>query len=116
MLRWPTKFIRYDRRHWGGNLADACLRSLGVKPNERFELDSLEAIAVLVGRGLGVSLVPDWAPPWPEGLNLFKLPVAGGAGRPVGILSTNPSPRRHLVDALMTVWAQSQTVDALESR
>jgi hypothetical protein len=25
----------------------------------------------MVDRGLGVSLLPDWAPPWPEGLSCF---------------------------------------------
>jgi hypothetical protein len=33
--------------------------------------DALDAIAVLVDRGLGVSILPDWAPPWPEVSN-FK--------------------------------------------
>jgi DNA-binding transcriptional LysR family regulator len=39
-------------------------------PRERFELDTLEAIAIMVDRGLGVALMHDWAPPWPEGLSL----------------------------------------------
>lgn len=68
-------FIRYDRTHWGGRLADLYLRRAGIRPQERFELDSLDAIAVMVDRGLGVALVPDWAPPWPAGLQLRKLRV-----------------------------------------
>jgi DNA-binding transcriptional LysR family regulator len=36
-------------------------------------LSTLDAIAVMVDRGLGVSLVPDWSPPWPEGLSLARL-------------------------------------------
>ena len=47
----------------------------GIVPQERFELNALNAIAVMVDRGLGVSLVPDWARPWPEGLNLVRLPL-----------------------------------------
>ncbi len=69
-------FIRYDRSQWGGRLADVYLRRAGLRPQERFELDSLDAIAVLVDRGLGVSLVPDWAPPWPAGLSLRKVALA----------------------------------------
>jgi DNA-binding transcriptional LysR family regulator len=59
----------------GGRQVDAYLRKVGIKPNERFELDGLEAIAVMVDRGLGVTILPDWAPPWPEGLSLAKLPL-----------------------------------------
>jgi DNA-binding transcriptional LysR family regulator len=67
--------IRYDRNQWGGRLADDYLRMAQITPNERFELNALNAIAVMVDRGLGVSLVPDWARPWPEGLRLLRLPV-----------------------------------------
>jgi DNA-binding transcriptional LysR family regulator len=68
-------FIRYDRAMWGGRLADRYLRERGLQPQERIEIDSLPAIAALVDQGLGVALVPDWAPPWPEGLKLGKLPL-----------------------------------------
>ncbi len=67
--------IRYDRQQWGGRQADQYLRAAGIVPRERFELNALNAIAVMVDRGLGVSLVPDWARPWPEGLNLVRLPL-----------------------------------------
>jgi DNA-binding transcriptional LysR family regulator len=65
-------FIRYNRAQWGGRLVDAYLRQAHIRVRERFELDSFDAIAVLVDSGMGVSLVPDWAPPWPAGLNLRK--------------------------------------------
>ena len=68
-------FIRYDRKQWGGRLADDYLQQNDLSVTDRYELDSLETIAVLVDRQLGVSLVPDWAPPWPEGLTLRKLPL-----------------------------------------
>ena len=67
--------IRYDRNQWGGRLADQYLRQMQITPHERFELNALNAIAVMVDRGLGVSLVPDWAKPWPEKLRLVRLPV-----------------------------------------
>lgn len=95
-------FIRYDRNHWGGRLADGCLRRLGIRPRERYELDGLEAIAVLVDRGLGVSLLPDWAPPWPEGLSLVKLPLPGEAvDRRIGLLWPRASTRLRLIEALL---------------
>jgi len=68
-------FIRYDRNHWGGRLADAYLRQAKITPRDRFELDALDAIAIMVASGLGVSLVPDWARPWPENLALNKLTI-----------------------------------------
>ena len=67
--------IRYDRNQWGGRVADDYLRRAGIVPRERFELNGLNAIAVMVDRGLGVSLVPDWAKPWPEGLDLVRIPL-----------------------------------------
>src|SRR5690606_9768398 len=67
--------IRYDRNQWGGRLADEYLREAGISPKERFELNALNAIAVMVDRGLGVSLVPNWSRPWPEGLKLVRLPL-----------------------------------------
>ena len=52
-------FIRYDRRQWGGQQAERYLRKAGITPRERFELSHVSAIAALVGKGLGVALVPD---------------------------------------------------------
>lgn len=66
-------FIRYDRSMWGGRMADAYLREHHIQPQERIEVDALAAIAVFVHQGLGVALVPDWAPPWPEGLEVLRL-------------------------------------------
>lgn len=68
-------FIRYGRSFWGGRLVHNYLTQARIRPRERFELSTLDAIAVMVDRGLGVSLVPDWSPPWPEGLSLAKLPL-----------------------------------------
>jgi DNA-binding transcriptional LysR family regulator len=61
-------FLRLDRKVYAGQLVDEYLRKAGIRPKERLKLDGLELIAVMVDRGLGVSLLPDWAPPWPEGL------------------------------------------------
>jgi DNA-binding transcriptional LysR family regulator len=95
-------FIRLDRSAYAGQLIDAYLRKAGIRPNELFELDSLEAIAVMVDRGLGVSLVPDWAPPWPEGLSLRKLALPDRAFvRRTGLLWNRASPRSPLVLAFL---------------
>jgi DNA-binding transcriptional LysR family regulator len=97
-------FIRLVRGGWAGRLIDGYLRQAGLRPRERFELDTLEAIAVMVDCGLGVSLVPDWAPPWPEGLSLRKLPVPDDAfTRYVGLFWTRASLRARLVHAFLDV-------------
>src|SRR6266446_697459 len=96
-------FIRWDRNNWPGRLADAYLRKAGIRPRELYEIDKVEAIAVMVDRGLGVSLLPDWAPPWPEGLSLAKLRVPGGASfaRRIGLIWPRASLRLRLVRAFL---------------
>jgi DNA-binding transcriptional LysR family regulator len=97
-------FIRLDRAVWGGRLIDGYLRHARIRPRDRFELDGPEAIAVMVDRGLGVSLVYDWSPPWPEGLSLRKLPVPyAGFTRYIGLLWSRASLRAGLVQAFLEV-------------
>jgi DNA-binding transcriptional LysR family regulator len=55
-------FIRYDRNHWDGQIAERYLTDHGLDPQERFEMDGLDAIAALVEKNLGVSLVPNSYP------------------------------------------------------
>ncbi|NTJ61808.1 LysR family transcriptional regulator [Agrobacterium rhizogenes] len=86
-------FIRYDRNQWGGQIVDRYLRRHAINVREWAELDALDAIAALVNRGLGVALVPDWAPPWPEGLRLQKHRMEDGELRNMGVLWANSGPR-----------------------
>jgi len=86
-------FIRYDRNQWGGQIVDRYLRRHAISVREWAELDALDAIAALVDRGLGVALVPDWAPPWPEGLRLQKHRMEEGELRNMGVLWANSGPR-----------------------
>jgi DNA-binding transcriptional LysR family regulator len=95
-------FIRLDRGLHAGRLIDAYLRKAGIRPRELFELDGIEAIAVMVDRGLGVAILPDWAPPWPEGLSLAKLPLPDrNFTRRVGLLWTRASLRVGLIHAFL---------------
>ncbi|KAF1721476.1 LysR family transcriptional regulator [Pseudoxanthomonas wuyuanensis] len=94
--------IRYDRHQWGGRQADEYLRAAGIVPHERFELNALNAIAVMVDRGLGVSLVPDWAQPWPEGLRLVRIPLPNECvPRRIGIVWSRSTVRIRLVTVLL---------------
>jgi DNA-binding transcriptional LysR family regulator len=95
-------FIRLDRKVYAGQFIDEYLRKAGIRPKERLELDGLELIAVMVDRGLGVSLVPDWAPPWPEGLSLRKLPLPDRSfARRTGLLWNRASLRASLIHAFL---------------
>ena len=97
-------FIRYDRTAIGGRLADTYLRRHGLKPRERFELNALEAIAVMIDRGLGVSLVPDWPLSWPAGHTLVRRALPHPfAPRCVGLVWSRATARLRLVQALLGV-------------
>jgi DNA-binding transcriptional LysR family regulator len=94
--------IRQRHNTWVGRLIDGYLRQAGVRPRERFEIDTLEAIAVMVDRGLGVALVHDWPPPWPEGLLIRKIPIPDKKfGRRMGLLWSRASVRIRLVNVFL---------------
>lgn len=100
--------IRQRRNTWVGRLVDGYLRQAGIRPRERFELDALEAVAVMVDRGLGVALVHDWAPPWPEGLSLAKISLPNNKfGRRMGLLWTRASVRVRLVHAFLDAASEA---------
>jgi DNA-binding transcriptional LysR family regulator len=107
--------IRYDRNQWGGRQADDYLRANGIVPRERFELNALNAIAVMVDRGLGVSLVPDWAKPWPEGLDLVRMPLPNASEpRRIGIVWSRSSVRVRLVTVLLQESRKAMTAMQLQ--
>jgi DNA-binding transcriptional LysR family regulator len=94
--------VRYDRTQWGGRVADQYLQRAGIEPQERFELNALNAIAVMVDRGLGVSLVPDWLRPWPEKLDVVCLPLPlPSEPRRIGVVWSRATVRHRLVTAFL---------------
>lgn len=99
--------IRYDRNNWGGALADSYMRSQRLRPLERFELDSLDAILVLVSAGMGISLIPDWMPPWPENLSITKYALPEDAPyREIGTIWPRNSPVLKLINAFNRAMAE----------
>lgn len=96
--------IRYDRNNWGGWLADRYLAQHDIHPRERFELDTLDAIPLLVERGLGVSLVPDWPRAWPlpKGVAMLRLP-GEVPHRRLGMLWPSNSPYSRLLTELLAL-------------
>lgn len=99
--------IRYDRNNWGGWLADQYLQEKNIFPRERFELDTLDAIALLVARGLGVSLVPDWPRAWPlpDGVTMITLPGEVPV-RKLGMLWPAKSPYSRMLDELLATHSE----------
>jgi DNA-binding transcriptional LysR family regulator len=94
-------FLRYDRRTWGGLLADQYLRRRGLVPRERFEMDSPDGIAMLVGRGLGISLVPDCYAPGSLPAGVVAVPLPGSRlARRLGMLWPAGSPYGRLFESL----------------
>lgn len=94
--------IRYDRTNWGGQLAERYLQEQRIYPRERFELDVLDAIALLVEKGLGVSLVPDWPRAWPLPAGVVIVPLPGVAPvRRLGLLWRAKSPYSRMLDELL---------------
>lgn len=100
-------FIRYDRNNWGGRLPDQYLRDHAITPNERYELDSIDAIAVMVRTGLGVSLVPDWSSPWPEAGALVRLDIPKPRPeRAIGMLWPQSAPAGRLIETVIAAIGQ----------
>ncbi|MET1114406.1 MAG: LysR substrate-binding domain-containing protein [Comamonas sp.] len=72
-------YIRYDPSAWGGRHAAQWLADQEIAPAVLCDLDALEAIALLVSDGMGVSLVPQW-----PGIERFAgdcraVPIPGAA-------------------------------------
>ncbi|MBN3751517.1 LysR family transcriptional regulator [Paraburkholderia sp. Tr-20389] len=95
-------FIRYDRTLGGGKQADQYLRSARIVPRELFELNALMAIAMMVDRGLGVSLVPDIVSPMTSALSVARiaLPLPTEPRR-FGMVWQRASPRSRLIQGLL---------------
>ena len=94
--------IRYDRRLGGGQAAERYLRRAGIEPRERFEISSLNAIATLVGRKVGVSIAPDAATAWSPTLPVARLPLPmSSEARRFGVLWPRASARARAIEVLV---------------
>jgi DNA-binding transcriptional LysR family regulator len=94
--------IRYDRSLGGGQMVERYLRTAQIVPQERFELSSLVAIAMMVDRGLGVSLVPDTALNLPDGQGVVRLALPEESqSRRFGVMWLRSSARLALIHQLV---------------
>ncbi|MEN4128621.1 LysR family transcriptional regulator [Serratia marcescens] len=82
-----SPLIRYHTDTWGGRIAEKYLHDNALHPEIFCDLDSLEAISVLVGKGIGLSLVPAWTGLTSEKFNVIPLPGSEGYNREIILLS-----------------------------
>ena len=106
-------FIRYDRSTWGGRMADRYLRQHGIRPRERIEIDAMPAIAAMVSEGLGVSLIPDWAPAGLGGLPVVRVPLPPPAPvRRMGLFWAANAPHASMARAFLEEAVRTATETA----
>jgi molybdate transport repressor ModE-like protein len=99
-------FIRYTRSDWGGRHADEYLRRAGIRPRERFELNAIESIAVMVSRRLGVAILPLSTSSATARLNILTLPLPGHCEpRRFGLIWSRGSPRISVIQAFLAIAA-----------
>lgn len=95
-------YIRYDPQSWGGRLAEAYLKREGLSVDPVFDLDALEAIAMLVADNVGVSLVPHWTGLERIATHCAITPVGDEEfSRELVLMTAGIHLRPHLMDALV---------------
>jgi DNA-binding transcriptional LysR family regulator len=93
-------FLQFDRQAWTGAMIEAFLRRKRLAVTPVMELNSLEAIAAMVGRGLGCSIVPMVrGAAWHRAPNL-RVTRIDGFTRSVGLVEPREHDKRVLTAAL----------------
>lgn len=94
-------FIRFQRYAWAGRLIDTQLRERGIEVHTGMEMDSLEAISLMVSYGLGVSVVPrrPIATPFASGVRVVPFGTTP-VYRVVGLVAQQGNPRQTILATL----------------
>ncbi|MFX1765229.1 LysR family transcriptional regulator [Paraburkholderia sp. A1RI-2L] len=95
-------FLRFDRRVPTGAVIDEALRTLGIKPQEYLELNSIETIVSLVRNDVGVSVLPVLHNGhWHDDANLRLIPLCNPPFmRTVGMIHRKSNKRTLLFNTL----------------
>jgi DNA-binding transcriptional LysR family regulator len=104
--------IRFNRHAWAGRVIDQELRRRKIVTQDIMELDSIESIALMVGRGLGVAVVPHRTIDQPFPVPLTVIPFGNPPiVRSVGVISRTvramPRAVEELIAFLRAVAAES---------
>jgi len=97
-------YIRFQRFAWAGRVIDTHLRDRGIHVTQGMEMDSLEAVSMMVSNGLGVSIVPrrPIADPFPG--EVRSLPFGDPpVYRDIGLVERTANPKGDLVKVLYSV-------------
>lgn len=94
-------YIRFSRRAWVGRTIEAALKDNGIEVKVSMELDTLDAISIMVYQGLGASIVPHPCVEHPAPLPLTTIPFGGPAHRRTLVFAEREgNPRGHLTEVL----------------
>jgi DNA-binding transcriptional LysR family regulator len=101
LLLERVPYIRYHRDTWAGQQIDAYLRQNNLRPRERFELASTEAITRLVHKNLGVAIVPTAWNQWQSG-SIISMPLKTHfKPRCFGLIWLRSSPKLQLIEVFL---------------
>jgi DNA-binding transcriptional LysR family regulator len=101
-------YIRYDESSWGGRIAQKYLVDHDLDPDVRFDIDALQAIAILVAQGVGNSLVPRWAGARIEGCHSVAVQDPDKYTRAVVLLSGNVPMRPRAVEFIKNIICSTE--------
>jgi DNA-binding transcriptional LysR family regulator len=101
-------FLRFDRRVRTGVLVDQALRNLRLPVNEYLELNSIETIATLVRKNVGVAVLPRLHEGgWQHDPLLRLVPLVPPSAPPilrtVGMIQRAAFARRGITDAIVAM-------------
>jgi len=100
-------FIQYDRSAWGGAIADSYLIDKDIHVKPLCEIDALESIALMVSRGMGVSLMPIFKGLEEGKHNIKVLPISGSKYlRHISLISHLKVGKEPLIKALLDAILQ----------
>ena len=95
-------YIRFNRHFWVSERIEDVLASRRIVLRESMELDSLEAIAMMVSHGLGVSIVPVSQSSFLRFHRLKAVPLGKPPlSRSIGLAERATNPKRRLTEALL---------------
>ena len=97
---WP--YIRFNKASWIAPLISDALRRRAIELRQSMELESLEAIYMMVQSGLGASIIPDSSRYAPFRPDVRILPFGPpSVERWIGYVFKTATPKRKTVEALI---------------
>lgn len=101
-------YIRFNRHFWVSQRIEDALVSRRIVLRETMELDSLEAIALMVSHGLGVSIVPVANASFLQFHRLKAVPLGKPPmSRKIGLAERIGNPKTKVTNALMKALVQA---------